>query len=80
MQTNISTHTHLTKCLQWVVNDFLLSGKCVCIRLWVKGSCISKETLFKFFNTIADPIFSDIAEWIQTYIHTQTLQGIVSIE
>ncbi len=29
---------------------------------------------------MADPIFSDIAYWIQTDIHTQALQGIVSIE
>ncbi len=45
MQTNISTHTHSTKCLQCNVSDFLLSGKCACIRLWVKGPCISKERL-----------------------------------
>ncbi len=37
IQTNISTHTHWTKCLQYVVSDFLLSGKCARIRLWVKG-------------------------------------------
>ncbi len=45
MQTNISTNTHSTKCLQRVVSDFLLSGKCACIRLWVKGPCISMEML-----------------------------------
>ncbi len=45
MQTNISTHTHSTKCLQWVGSDFILSGKYACIRLWVKGPCISKERL-----------------------------------
>ncbi len=41
MQSNISTHTYSTKCLQWYVSDFLLWGKCACIRLWVKGPCIS---------------------------------------
>ncbi len=29
---------------------------------------------------MADPIFSDIAQWIQTDIQVQALQGIVSIE
>ncbi len=45
MQTNISTQTHSTKCLQWDVSDVLLSDKCACIRLWVKGPCIYEEQL-----------------------------------
>ncbi len=45
MQTNIFAHTYSTKYLQWAVSDFLLSGKCACIRLWEKGPCISKERL-----------------------------------
>ncbi len=45
MQTNISTHTHSTKYLKWDVSDLLLSGKYACIRLWVKGPCISKKRL-----------------------------------
>ncbi len=35
-EIQLSTHTHSTKCLQYVVSDFLLSGKCACT-LWVKG-------------------------------------------
>ncbi len=50
MQTNIFTHTHSTKCLQWDVSDFLLSGKCACIGLWVKAPCISGESIGLWMN------------------------------
>ncbi len=70
MQTNISTHTHSTKCLQWDMSDFILLVKCACITLWVKGQAVidndndNDNILFDYNVQIEITIFNSLENQI----------------